>query len=852
MSVNLPGRKSSRVASDKSDLRCSGIPIPAFQLTKYSQRSVSQAFTFLVIALLLKLPACKSAEQGRLAGIDARTRADFTKGWAFHLGDQPGAQETGFDDANWRKLNLPHDWSIEGSFSESHPAGTGGGALPGGIGWYRKTFTLDEADEGKIFYIDFDGVYRNSEVWINGQQLGKRPNGYISFRYDLTPHLRYGDAQNVIAVKVDNSQQPNSRWYSGSGIYRNVWLTKVNPVHVAHWGTYVTTPLVTDQSATVTVNTKLTNRSGQAGAVVLVNTVYDATGQEIARVRSEATPLSQEEQEFHQQLTVENPKLWSVAEPYLYKVLTEVEQDGKLVDSYETPLGIRYFNFDAQKGFSLNGRPMKILGVCNHHDLGALGAAVNTRALERQLEILKEMGVNGIRTAHNPPAPELLDLCDSMGFIVMDEVFDMWKKPKSKFDYSHHWEEWHEQDLRDFILRDRNHPSVFIWSIGNEIPEQWGAEGTPIAQELASIVKRLDNTRPITAGINEPYPHNSIYKAGVLDLVGFNYHHQDFAKFPQTFPGEKFIATETTSALATRGYYDMPADSIRRWPYKWDELFTEGNEELTVSAYDNVSTPWGSTHEETWKIMKKHDFLSGMFIWTGFDYLGEPTPYVWPARSSYFGVVDLAGFPKDSYYMYKSEWTSEPVLHIFPHWNWEPGKTVDVWAYYNNADEVELYLNGKSMGTKKKQGDDLHVMWRMPFQPGTLRAVSRKNGQEVLIREVKTAGTPARILLEADRSNIKANGKDLSFITVGIVDEDGNLVPVADNLVKFNVEGKAFIAGVDNGLQTSLEPFKANQRSAFNGLALVILQAQEEAGEVKLTATSEGLEPASVRIILQQ
>ncbi|WP_304608227.1 beta-galactosidase GalB [Pontibacter qinzhouensis] len=798
--------------------------------------------------MLLGLFACKSAKPDGGAEANARTRTDFTKDWSFSLGEQQGAQEPGFNDGGWRKLNLPHDWSIEGSFSESHPAGTGGGALPGGTGWYRKTFTLSEADKGKVFYIDFDGVYMNSEVWINGQHLGKRPNGYISFRYDLTPHLLYGSTPNVIAVKVDNSHQPNSRWYSGSGIYRNVWLTKVNQVHVAHWGTYVTTPQVSEKAATVVISTKINNTTGQAGSFTVSNLVYDAAGKEVVRIKSEEIQLTKAENEVSQELTVSGPKLWSVEEPYLYKVVTLVEQNGKVVDNYETPLGIRYFNFDVAKGFSLNGKPMKILGVCNHHDLGALGAAINTRALERQLEILRGMGVNSIRTAHNPPAPELLDLCDKMGFLVMDEVFDMWKKEKSKFDYSHSWDEWHERDLRDFILRDRNHPSIIVWSIGNEIPEQWGPEGTPIATELAGIVKSLDKTRPITAGLNEPYPSNSIYKSGELDLVGFNYHHEDFEKFPQSFPGQKFIATETTSALATRGSYDMPSDSIRRWPYKWDELFTDGNKDLTVSAYDNVSAPWGSTHEETWKLIKKHDYLSGMYIWTGFDYIGEPTPYVWPARSSYFGVVDLAGFPKDTYYMYKSEWTSEPVLHIFPHWNWQPGKTVDVWAYYNNADEVELFLNDKSLGIKKKEGDDLHVIWRVPYQPGTLRAVSRKGEEEVLTKEIKTAGAAARVVLEVDRDNIKADGKDLAFVTVRIEDKDGNLVPRADNLVQFKVDGKATIAGVDNGLQTSMESFKADHRKAFNGLCLAILQAQEEAGTVKLTATSAGLESASISI----
>ncbi|MFC6997563.1 beta-galactosidase GalB [Rufibacter roseus] len=806
------------------------------------QKLHSHLLLFLALGLLA---SCSTMQTS------VRERQEFTKNWAFSLGENPQAKETNFNDNQWRKLNLPHDWSIEGQFSEKHPASYNGGALPGGIGWYRKTFTVSEADKDKLFFIYFDGVYHNSEVWVNGHYLGKRPNGYISFRYDLTPHLKFGQ-ENVVAVKVDNSQQPNSRWYSGSGIYRNVWLVKTNPVHVAQYGTFVTTPEVSEQSAKVAVSTSINNPRQQAGKFSLQTLVLDAEGNTVAKTDAEKISLTNPATEVKQELTVTNPKLWSPEQPYLYRVVTLVQKDGNTIDNYETPLGIREFRFDAKEGFFLNGKPMKILGVCNHHDLGALGAAINVRALERQLEIMRGMGVNAIRTSHNPPAPELLDLCDRMGFIVMDEVFDMWKKSKTKFDYSQVWDEWHQQDLADFIKRDRNHPSVFIWSIGNEIPEQWGPEGTPIAKELAAIVKSLDPTRPITAGLNEPYPHNSIFKAGVLDLVGFNYHHQDFEKFPQTFPGQKFIATETTSALATRGHYDMPSDSIRRWPYKWDEKFVDGNKDLTVSAYDNVSTPWGSTHEETWKIMKKHPFLSGMFIWTGFDYLGEPTPYTFPARSSYFGVVDLAGIPKDTYYMYQSEWTDKPVLHIFPHWNWEPGKIVDVWAYYNNAEEVELFLNGKSLGTKKKQGDDLHVMWRLPFQPGTLRAVSRRNGQEVLTKEIKTAGAPAKIILEADRSQLKADGKDLSFVTVRIVDKDGNLVPRADNLVNFKLNGKATIAGVDNGLQTSMEPFKANYRSTFNGLALAIIQATEEADTVKLTATSEGLEPATVVIQVKE
>ncbi|WP_242916485.1 beta-galactosidase GalB [Pontibacter liquoris] len=805
----------------------------------------------LLLATLVSLCGCKTTPMQESVPAETRERTGFDKGWLFHLGDVDNAEQPAFEAAGWRALNLPHDWSVEGSFSQHNPAGTGGGALPGGIGWYRKSFQVEEADKGKLFFIDFDGVYTNSEVWVNGHYLGKRPYGYSSFRYELTPYLMYGGQANTIAVKVDNAQQPNSRWYSGSGIYRNVWLVKTNPVYVDHWGTFVTTPQVSGQSARIAINTTIRNQSNQKSSYTLQTLVYDAAGNEVATATTENLPLADSTTRVDQQLTVTNPTLWSVEQPYLYKVVSLVKQQGKVIDRYETPLGIRYFEFDAAKGFSLNGKPMKILGVCNHHDLGALGAAVNTRALERHLEILRGMGVNGIRTSHNPPAPELLDLCDRMGFIVMDEAFDMWKKEKNKYDYSHSWDEWHKRDLQDMVLRDRNHPSVFIWSIGNEIPEQWDSiAGPQITKELAALVKELDQTRPITSALNDPQPKNNIYTSGALDLVGFNYHHELYKDFPKNFPGQKFIATETTSALATRGTYSMPSDSIRRWPMRWDIPFSGGNPDMTISAYDNVSTPWGSTHEETWKVIKKYDFLSGMFIWTGFDYLGEPTPYGWPARSSYFGVVDLAGFPKDTYYMYKSEWTNEPVLHVFPHWNWQPSKTVDVWAYYNNADEVELFLNGKSMGIRQKKGDDLHVMWRLKFAPGTLRAVSRKDGKEVLTQEVRTAGAPARIILEADRSSIKADGKDLSFVTVRIVDKDGVEVPDANNLVHFTLEGPASIAGVDNGLETSMEPFKANQRKAFHGKCLAIVQAQEAAGEVKLTATSEGLESATILISL--
>ncbi|MDN5286862.1 MAG: beta-galactosidase [Mucilaginibacter sp.] len=808
------------------------MPITKFHLLKAGKLS-----GLLFIALLFSISSF--AQQ-------ARQTIDFDKGWRFNLGDAGHAENPILNDAGWRLLNLPHDWSIEGKFSKENPATPEGGALPGGIGWYRKTFTVPVSSKGKLVYIDFDGVYQKSDVWVNGHHLGFRPNGYISFRYDLTPYLNFG-GKNVIAVKVDNSVQPNSRWYSGSGIYRNVWLVTTNKIAIDHWGTYVTTSEVSDASATVNLKIRVRN-TGINQAFDIKTHIYDAAGKVVSTGGAipSKTNLKDSVYESAINLTIKTPQLWSVENPYLYKIVTQVVAGKTVVDEYTTPFGIRYFNFDVDKGFSLNGKPMKILGVCDHHDLGSLGAAINTRALERQLEMLKAMGCNGIRTSHNPPAPELLDLCDKMGFIVMDEAFDCWEWKKEKYDYHLFFKEWHKRDLEDQVLRDRNHPSIMIWSIGNEIPQQHDTSALRIAPELAGIVRNLDATRPITTANNNPDTANKIIKSGAIDLIGYNYHEGEYAKFHDRYPGKKFIATETTSGLETRGYYDMPSDSIRIWPDRWDKPFEKGNPGNTVSAYDNVRPPWGSTHEATWKVMKKYDFLSGMFIWTGFDYLGEPTPYSWPSRSSYFGIIDLAGFPKDVYYMYQSEWTNKPVLHIFPHWNWEAGKTVDVWAYYNNADEVELFLNGKSLGTKKKTGDDLHIMWRVKYEPGTLKAVSRKDGKVVLTKEIHTAGAPAKIELLADRKQINADGKDLSFITVKILDKDGNVVPDADNLVNFKINGEAFIASVDNGDPVSHDSFKVNYRKAFHGLALAIVQAKEKAGSITFTASADGLQSSSV------
>lgn len=756
------------------------------------------------VCCMLFLGACSSLSS------ESRERLSFNDGWLFSLADDSLAARPEFVDSGWRKLNLPHDWAIEGDFSQDNPSGTGGGALPGGVGWYRKTFVAENKDKGKHFRIEFDGVYMNSEVFINGTCLGKRPYGYISFSYDLTPYLKWGE-KNVIAVRVDNAEQPNSRWYSGCGIYRNVWLLKTGDVCVAEWGTYVTTAKVDGQGASLNLVTTLENTGKENADVTVRSVLKDAEGKEVAQAESPANVVAEKSAEIAQELQVTSPQSWDVEHPYLYSLVTEVMKGGQCVDRYVTPVGIRTFSFDAAKGFVLNGKPTKINGVCMHHDLGCLGAAVNVRAMERQLQMLKEMGCNGIRCSHNPPAPEWLDLCDRMGFIVMDEAFDMWRKKKTAYDYSLYFNEWHERDLHDFILRDRNHPSVFMWSIGNEVLEQWsdaqadtlsleeanlilnfGHSADMLAKEgevsvnslltkkMADFVKALDPTRPVTAGCNEPNPANHLFRSEALDIIGYNYHNVNIPDVPRNFPGKPFIITESNSALMTRGYYRMPSDEMFIWPERWDKPFYDAT--FACSSYDNCHAPWGNTHEENLLLTKKNDFISGQYVWTGFDYIGEPTPYGWPARSSYFGIIDLAGFPKDVYYLYQSEWSNKQVLHLFPHWNWTAGQDVDMWCYYNQADEVELFVNGKSQGVKAKDENHLHVVWRVKYEPGSVKVVARKDGKVVGEKEIRTAGEPKKIRLTPDRNTLNADGKDLSFVTVEIVDAEGNLCPLADNL----------------------------------------------------------------------
>ena len=821
---------------------------------------------FLAIIMLMAGAQSLSARESQL----------FDKGWLFTLADSAGMEQVNYVDINWRHLDLPHDWAIEGDFSPANPSGASGGALPGGIGWYRKHFSVNPKEKNKRYVIAFDGVYMNATVYVNGHKLGTRPYGYSSFEYDITPYInKVGD--NVVAVRVNNSDQPNSRWYSGCGIYRHVWLKKSAESYITQWGQYVST---TPQGE---VKIKVDAHVAGGKKMTVRHTILDAAGKVVAKGVGGET----------QTLKVTHPHLWNIGDGYLYTVKSELLVGGKVMDIETTKTGFRDIKFDAQKGFFLNGKNMKINGVCEHHDFGCLGAVVNEDAMHRKLTILRDMGVNAIRSSHNPPAPELLNMCDSMGLLVMDESFDMWRRKKSQNDYARFFDEWHQRDLADLVKRDRNHPSVFMWSIGNEVLEQWSnaaadtlsleqanlilnaghdastlAHGNELSvnslltQHLAEIVRQYDpwgSTRPITAGCNEPDPNNHLFKSGALDVIGFNYHHQWVKDVPQNFPGKPFIFSESVSALQTRGYYMMPSDSVYKAPVEWWLPYTDPS--FMCSAYDNMHASWSSTHEETWDVVKHNDFVGGQFIWTGFDYIGEPTPYAYPARSSYFGIIDLAGLPKDSYYMYQSEWTQKPVLHLFPHWNWLPGQTIDMWCYYNQADEVELFINGKSQGIRKKtvygaqnEGDayrkstEYHVMWRVAFQPGEVKVVARKDGKEIASQTIKTAGAPHHLVLKETYQGTLAHGtsEPTTFVEVNVVDKDGNLCPNATNQVFFSVEkspsaaSAPVILGTDNGCQTSLERFTDPHRKAFFGKCVVVIKGKGtlKAQAVDLTSAS--------------
>ncbi len=799
-------------------------------------------------------------------GTSLRSSEDFNFGWRFTLGDDERMAEADFDDSQWRELHLPHDWSIEGEFSKDNPSTPAGGALPGGIGWYRKHFSTPELGGGKRVWVEFDGVFMNSSIYVNGRLMGTRPYGYSSFCYDITDALTPGSgSDNLIAVRCDNALQPNSRWYAGCGIYRDVRLSTVPQTHIAWNGIFVRTSSNEDVHITVELF-----HGGQQCEALIAQRVLDAEGKTVATSEKKLT-LQSGENILEDGLTLTAPHLWDVSDPYLYTLETEVRIGGKAADRLLTRFGVRSCEWDKDRGFLLNGRVLKLLGVCLHHDMGALGTAVHRRAIERQLQILKDMGVNAIRTSHNPPAPVLLELCDEMGFAVIDEGMDMWRKRKTAYDYSRFFDEWHERDIRDFVRRDRNHPCVIMWSAGNEILEQWNSNEDDVknltaeqanllmnfmsslpqyesgddnpnillTKHIAAIFKEEDPTRPVTAGLNETARSNNLIRSGALDILGFNYHTWDYDKVREWYPSSPMYGSETVSGLMSRGVYFQPSDVEMKVPAHWSQTYETPHHQCP--AYDSWHAPWSDLHEWGWYTIKERPYMAGTFVWTGFDYLGEPTPYSWPSRSSYFGIVDLAGFPKDVYWMYQSEWTDKPVLHLFPHWNWNEGDVIDVWAYYGQADEVELLLNGRSLGRSSKEGSRLHAQWlRVPYEPGVIEAVAYRDGKEVMRERRETTGEPVALKLTADRSVIEADGYDLSYVSVEAVDSEGRAVPTADLMLHFSVSGAGELVGVDNGNAADPLSLKGSDKALFSGKALGIVRSlRGRKGTASLTVTSE-------------
>ncbi len=776
---------------------------------------------------------------------DGARGKSFDDGWKFSLGDSSGAQQPTFSDSSWTSLSVPHDWSPALGFDRNSPGGAGSGFMDGGVGWYRKTFTLDSSYSGKRILVEFDGVYMNSQVWINGTSLGTWPYGYTTFQYDLTQYVKTDGSNNVLAVRVDN-KQPNSRWYSGSGIYRNVWLTALNPVHIAFNGAFITTPTVSEAAATVSVAAEVENQSTSSQSVKVAMSLYDPSGALVASATGSASDVAANGTgTLTESLTVSNPQLWSIESPNLYQAKVELQVGGQTVDTYTSPIGLRWLKFDSNTGLSLNNKSVKIWGQCMHHDLGALGSAVSVRAIERQLLILKGMGTNGIRTSHNPPAPELLDLADRMGLLIMDESFDVWEQGKDPaFDYHLYFNDWAQRDIQAHVRRDRNHPSVIMWSIGNEIA---GAT-VETATKLRDWVKALDTTRPVTWAANHmKSDQGQRAVAAILDLQGYNYFVGDANVDTGSFQLDsdhnsngtwKIFGSEELSNVKSRGIYYTQNQDLH-----WTGC--QGSTQQ-CTAYD-VGWGDGFNTEEMYLINMKRPFFFGQFDWTGFDYGGEPTPYggQWPAKSSYFGIVDTAGFPKDTYYFYQSKLTTAPMVHILPHWNWSAGTTVWAWVY-SNCDSVELFLNDQSQGSKSFSSNTTRLEWNVPWASGTLRAEGKRGGNVVATEEVKTAGDPAKVKLSADRTSIQADGRDLIFVTADIQDANGVFVPTATNSVTFAVSGPGKIAGVDNGDPTDTTSYTSPTRKAFSGKALAIVRSTGGPGSIVVTATSSGLTTGSV------
>ncbi|MGW2331332.1 glycoside hydrolase family 2 TIM barrel-domain containing protein [Streptomyces sp. NPDC001700] len=816
-------------------------------------------------------------------------------GWRFTLVTPDGnaepdsahedARQPGYDDSAWRTVAVPHDWSIEQTPTTEHGTTGGTGFLPGGLGWYRKTFTLPSGIAGQRISVEFDGVYMDAYVYCNGKLIGNHPYGYTGFALDLTDVVHTdGTTPNVLAVRVRN-QLPSSRWYSGSGIYRHARLVVTDPVHVARWGTYVTTPTLNESHATVRVRTSVVNASDRERPVTVVSTLKDPGGKTVAHTRSTLTVGADTTRDATQELTVDRPKLWSFDTPVRYTLETELRVGDRTTDRYRTPFGFRHFAIDPDRGFTLNGEYTKIRGVDLHHDLGALGAAFNADAALRQMTIMKSMGVNALRTSHNPPAPELIEICERLGVVMLVEAFDCWRTGKNPYDYGRFFDEHSEADITEMVRAARNSPAVIMWSIGNEIPDSTSTAGLGMAERLIDAVRKADDTRPVVIGSDKyrslPSPGSAAdLMLAKLDGLGLNYNTAAsvdalHARYPQLF----LFESESSSETSSRGAYQEPEH------LNTGENYTPGKRE--PSSYDNNLASWTMSGEYGLKKDRDRRFFTGEFLWSGIDYIGEPTPYdVFPVKASFFGAVDTAGFPKDMYHLFKSQWTSEPMVHLLP-MDWtghRPGETVEVWAYAN-VDTVELYLNGDSLGirrfdtkkttdgrtyleTTEATGDDktvttgaypgsytspngsagkLHLTWKVPFAPGELKAVARRGGRVVATDVLRTAGRAHAVRLTPDRKTITADGRSLCFITAEVVDAHGTVVPDAEHLIAFDVSGGS-LAGVDNGRQESAERYQASTRTAFHGKALAIVRSGTKPGHLTITARSTGLRKATATL----
>lgn len=750
-----------------------------------------------------------------------RGQIDYDHGWHKAKKFSKGPCAVDFNDSQWRIVNVPHDFVIEGIFDPT--ARVDSGFLKGDVGWYRKRFTIPDTDKDKRICIEFDGVFRNCRVFLNDFFIGSHLSGYTSFFFDVTDFINYG-GQNVLAIEVD-ARDYEGWWYEGGGIYRHVRLVKTEAVHVAPWGVFVRTETDKEDapgSAVVTIATKVISRKAAAAKYTLTSAILSPQGTKVAEMSTQEVQQNWGEHETIQKVRVSSPQLWSIEKPQLYTLKTSIVYDGNVVDDISTKFGIRTIRIDAEKGFFLNGKHVKLKGVCCHQDHAGVSIALPDRLHEWRIEKLKEMGVNAYRCSHNPPAPELLDACDRLGVLVLDENRILSSAPENL------------AQLESMVLRDRNHPSVVMWSLGNEEDNIQGKpEGWRIAHSMYELVKSLDPTRPVTVAENGVYSKGAAF---AVDVKGLNYNHNRYDRWHREHPDIPLLASETGSTVTTRGIYELD----RREGY--------------VPAYDRRDSKvhWAPGAETMWKSLATKDFVMGCFVWTGFDYKGEPTPFKWPCVNSHFGIMDICGFPKDNYYYYKSWWTDTPVLHLLPHWNW-PGKIgqeIEVWCF-SNCDQVELFLNGRSLG-KREMPRLGHIEMKVPYEPGTLSAKGFKDGRIVLTTEVRTTGTPAGIKLIADREKIKANGEDIAIVTVQVVDGKGDVVPYADNPVIFNVTGNAKIIGVGNGNPSSHEPDKSNTRRAFKGLCQVIIQAGENAGQIELAARSDGLLLATLTIEAEQ